>query len=115
MTARIEDGSELAAHWYENVEVVGRYEAMHVKLADGGVGAIAVLGVKSAQGTVYIDLFDRSEDEAKRLEGQLVRVAGQIQPPVDDTRPLHAAARDDLPALVSITSIAVVDDDASTS
>lgn len=109
MTTRIEDGSTLSAHWYEQVEVVGRYEAMRVKQPGGGDGAIAVLGVKSEKGTVYIDLFDRSDDEVKRLEGQLVLVAGQIQPPVDEERPLHVAARDDLPALVSITSIALAD------
>ena len=40
-----------------------------------------MLGVASDEGTVYIDLFDRSADEAQRLEGKLVVVAGQIQPP----------------------------------
>lgn len=105
MTTRIAEGSALSACWYQQVEVEGRYEAMRVKRPGGGSGAIAVLGVASAQGTVYIDLFDRSEDEAARLEGKVVVVAGQLQPPVDGERPLHAAARDDLPALVSITSI----------
>lgn len=110
MTTRIADGGELAARWYQQVEVVGRYESLRVKRPGGGGGAIAVLGVPSAQGTVYIDLFDRSDDEAQRLEGRVVVVAGQLQPPVHSERPLHAAARDDLPALVSITSIELAGD-----
>ena len=113
MTTRIDDSSVLPAHWYQHIEVVGRYEAMRVKRAGvaGEVGAVAVLGVASQSGTVYIDLFDRSDEEAKCFEGKLVVVAGQLQPPLDDERPLHLAARDDLPALVSITSILLAEQD----
>ena len=105
MSPRIVDGNELPARWYQQVEVVGRYEARQVKRPGGGRGAIAVLGVASGQGTVYIDLFDRSAEEAERLQGRLVVVVGQLQPPIDSERPPSAAARDDLPALVSIVSI----------
>lgn len=111
MTTRIKDGSELPAHWYEQVEVVGRYQSRRVKRPGGAAGVVAVLGVDSAQGTVFVDLYDRSEDEAQRLEGKTVVASGQIQPPIDEDRPLHVAARDDLPALVSITSIEQADDD----
>ena len=109
MTTRIADGGELATHWYQQVEVVGRYEARRVKRPGGGSGFVAVLGVASGHGTVYIDLFDRPDDEAERMEGRGVIVAGQIQPPIDGERPLHQAARHELPALVSITSIALAE------
>ena len=104
---RITDGGALPQHWYQLVEIEGQYEFARTK-QPGGVGIIAFLKVPSDAGPVYIDLFDREEEEATRLEGKTVRVAGQIQPPLDDTMPLHMAARDNLPALVSITAIDLV-------
>ena len=100
----ISDGNTLSQHWYQLIEAVGYYESVRTK-QPGGVGTISFLKLNSNDGAVYVDLFDRAEDEAKRFEGKLVRVAGQIQPPLDESRPLQVAARDNLPALVSISSI----------
>ena len=104
MTIPIKDGAELSSHWYEEIKAEGEYEMARVK-QEGGMGIIAFLKMNSDTGPVYVDLFDRSEDEAKQFEGQRVEVSGQIQPPLDEDRPLHIAVRDDLPALVSISSI----------
>jgi|GEM_PF-6752846 len=104
MATLIRNANDLASHWYEIIQAEGEYEIAHVKQV-GGVGIIAFLKIHSEPGPVYVDLFDRTEEEAKRFEGQVVRVSGQIQPPLDEERPLHVAARDNLPALVSISSI----------
>lgn len=46
MSTRITDGGELAARWYQQVELVGRYEARRVKRPGGGGGAIALAQIQ---------------------------------------------------------------------
>ena len=104
MATLIKNGADLSRHWYQEIKAEGEYEIARVK-QETGIGIIAFLKMDSETGPVYVDLFDRSEEEAKQFEGQRVQVSGQIQPPLDEERPLHIAVRDDLPAMVSISSL----------
>lgn len=101
-------GSELANHWYEEVELQGAYKGTWTK-SDSGRMLVSFIELTSPAGPVWVDLFDRPEDEARQFDGKTVCAIGQIQPPLDETQPLHQAQRDNLPALVSIRAIRALD------
>lgn len=80
-----------------------------VEDANGNLTAAGCVVVLALEDGTFVDLFDRPEDEGRRLQGQAVEVTGTLCAPDTDTGDGSAAHASPLFHMIHISGIALTD------